>query len=217
MANNTCPQCGAPVPMRAGGMPYAVCGYCQTVIAREGMRDIGKSALLPYDISPIQLGTGGAVDGARFTVVGRVRWGWADGAWNEWLLQLSDGSTRWLGEAMGQFQILAEREDVAARLPADLRLGFTIEVDGQSLTATDIKTVTCLGAEGDLPFPTPADWQVESIDFRSPTGAALSVQRDKVGVSAYVGRYVDLPELRPSRLRAVEDWVIPDNLAETGR
>ena len=70
---------------------------------------------------------------------------------------------------------------------------------------------------GDLPFPTPADWQVESIDFRSPSGAALSVQRDKVGASAYVGRYVELAELRPSRLRAVEDWVMPDNLAEKGR
>lgn len=217
MANNTCPQCGAPVPMRSGGMPYAVCGYCQTVIARDGMREIGKAALLPYDISPIQLGTGGAVDGARFTVVGRVRWGWADGAWNEWLLQLSDGSTRWLGEAMGQFQLLAEREDVARRLPDTIPLGFTIEVDGETLAATDIKCVTCLGGEGDLPFPTPKDWQVESIDFRSASGAALSVQRNGLEVSAYAGRYVELPELRPSRLRTVEDWAIPDNLAETGR
>jgi hypothetical protein len=123
MANNACPQCGAPVPMRSGGMPYAVCSYCQTVIARDGMRDIGKAAVLPYDISPIQLGTG-VVDGARFTVVGRVRWGWADGAWNEWLLQLSDGTTRWLGEAMGQFQILTEREDVPARLPASIGWGM---------------------------------------------------------------------------------------------
>lgn len=212
MANNACPQCGAPVPMRSGGMPYAVCSYCQTVIARDGMRDIGKAAVLPYDISPIQLGTGGVVDGARFTVVGRVRWGWADGAWNEWLLQLSDGTTRWLGEAMGQFQILTEREDVSARLPASIRLGDEVEVDGQSLKATDVKTVTCLGGEGDLPFPTPKDWEVQSIDFRSATGAALSVQIDKVGATAYAGRYIELAELRPSRLRAIEGWTIPENL-----
>lgn len=216
MANNTCPQCGAPVPMRSGAMPYAVCGYCQTVIARDGMRDIGKAALLPYDISPIQLGTGGAVDGARFTVVGRVRWGWADGAWNEWLLQLSDGSTRWLGEAMGQFQILAEREDLLERFGA-FRVGDSMQVDGVTFIASDIKQVECLGAEGDLPFPTPNDWRIESVDFRSTTGAALSVQRDGGRLSAYMGRYVELAELRPSRLRAVEDWVIPDNLAETGR
>ena len=212
MANNACPQCGAPVPMRAGGMPYAVCAYCQTLIARDGMRDVGKAAALPYDISPIQLGTGGAVDGARFTVVGRVRWGWAEGAWNEWLLQLPDGSTRWLGEAMGQFQILTERDDVAARLPTAIALGDVVEVDGEAMMASDIKTVTCLGGEGDLPFPTPRDWQVQSIDFRSVSGLALSVQRDQVGPSAYVGRYVELADLKPSRLRAIDGWTIPEAL-----
>jgi len=95
VSDNLCPQCGAPVPVRGGGLPYAVCAYCQTVIARDGMAEIGTAASLPEDVSPIQLGTGGVVDGARFSVVGRVRWGWADGAWNEWLLQTSDGQALW--------------------------------------------------------------------------------------------------------------------------
>jgi len=192
-------------------MPYAVCGHCQTVIAREDAQAVGTAALLPYDISPIQLGTGGAVDGARFTVVGRVRWGWADGAWNEWLLQLSDGTTRWLGEAMGQFQILAERPDLG-EWPLPIRLGDTVRVDGQVLTASDIKQVECLGGEGDLPFPTPKDCRIESIDFRSPSGAALSVQRDGGRGMAYGGRYVELAELRPSRLRVIEGWAVPEGL-----
>lgn len=214
MADNLCPQCGAPVPTRGGGMPYAVCAYCQTVIARDGMRDLGKAALLPYDISPIQLGTGFALDGARVSVVGRVRWGWADGAWNEWLLQGTDGSTRWLGEAMGQFQLLEERADLASHplLSGALRVGDALDVDGHVLTASDVKEVTCLGGEGDLPFPTPADWRMTSVDFRNPDGMALSVQRDGVGVSAYSGRYVELADLKPSRLRSVEGWAVPEAL-----
>jgi hypothetical protein len=204
-----CPQCGAPVPMRGAGMPYAVCGSCQSVIARDGMAKVGTAASLPEDVSPIQLGTGGVWDGARFTVVGRVRWGWADGAWNEWLLQLTDGTTRWLGEAMGQFQLLAEREDVAASLGV-VALGDVVRVDGVDFIASDVKAVVCLGGEGDLPFPTPKDWSVESVDFRSPTGAALSVQRDGLRVSAYVGRYVELAQLRPSRLRVMDGWAVPE-------
>jgi len=61
-----------------------------------------------------------------------------------------------------------------------------------------------------LPFPTPKDWSVESVDFRSPTGAALSVQRDGLRVSAYVGRYVELAQLRPSRLRVMDGWAVPE-------
>jgi hypothetical protein len=196
--------------MRGGGLPYAVCAYCQTVIARDGMREIGTAATLPEDVSPWQLGSGGVVEGMRFSVVGRVRWGWADGSWNEWLLQLTDGSTRWLGEAMGQFQLLSERPDVAARIAGAAAVGDAIDVDGQRLVASDVKQVLCLGGEGDLPFPCAKDWSVTSADFRSPNGAALSVQQDAVGASAYVGRYVELAELSPSRLRKLEGWVLPE-------
>jgi hypothetical protein len=213
MAQMNCPQCGAPLPMRGGGLPYAVCAYCQAVVMRDGMSQVGTAAVLPYDISPIQLGTGGAVDGTRFTVVGRVRWGWSDGSWNEWLLQLSDGTTRWLGEAMGQFQVLAPREDLAERFSGPILLGSRAQVDGQNFTASDIKQVTCLGGEGDLPFACPKDWAVESIDFRSDTGAALSVQRDGGKVDVYSGRYVELAELKPSRLRVIEGWTMPEGLA----
>jgi hypothetical protein len=203
--------------MRGGGLPYAVCAYCQTVIARDGMAEVGKAATLPEDVSPLQLGVGGALDGVRFSIVGRVRWGWADGSWNEWLMQLSDGTTRWLGEAMGQFQVLTERGDVAGQLSGAIRLGDVLEVDGHRLVASDVKEVTCLGGEGDLPFPTPADWTMTSVDFRSPDGAALSVQRDAAGVSAYVGRYVELAELSPSRLRQLEGWALPEMLRDSGR
>ena len=106
-----CPSCGAEVPLRSAAMPYAVCAYCQSVVLREGddLQEIGKAAVLPFDVSPIQLGTTGEADGFMFQVVGRVRWGWSDGSWNEWLLNCSDGQHRWLGEAMGQFQLLSEK------------------------------------------------------------------------------------------------------------
>jgi hypothetical protein len=226
MADLLCPQCGAPVPLRSAAMPYAVCAHCQSVIRREsdadglGVTRIGEAASLPFDVSPIALGTRGTTpDGGMFTVAGRVRWGWGDGAWNEWLLALANGHYAWLGEAMGQFQYLVERPDLlghpliagfAAGQP--IPLGSVIEADGRIFTASDVKHAICLGAEGDLPFPTPREWAVDSIDFREPNGAALSVQRDPQGVTAYVGGYIDLPALRPKGLRQIEGWTLPEAL-----
>jgi len=116
---------------------------------------------------------------------------------------------------MGQFQLLTERADLASDpLIAGFAKGGAIRV-GDRLAgwqASDVKDVTCLGGEGDLPFPTPADWQMTSVDFRSPDGSALSVQRDPQGVSVYAGRYVELADLRPSRLRALDGWTIPEAL-----
>lgn len=222
MADLLCPQCGAPVPVRSAAMPYAVCAHCQSVILREGetATRIGEAASLPFDVSPIELGTRGmGPDGLAFSVAGRVRWGWGDGAWNEWLLNVPGGRLAWLGEAMGQFQWLSERTDL---LTHPLLQGFaagdpipldaTIDIDGRRFTASDVKHATCLGGEGDLPFPMPKDWSVDSVDFREDSGAALSVQRDAQGVSAYVGQYVELAALRPKGLRMIEGWTLPEVL-----
>ena len=218
MPQLNCPTCGAAVPLRSAAMPYAVCAYCQTLILREGedLRAIGKTAVLPFDVSPIQLGTTIEADGIRFTVVGRVRWGWTDGSWNEWMLQGGDGQTRWLGEAMGSFMVLKE---LPAVLDAPLAKAFaegqpiargaTFDAAGRSFRASDIKQAQCLGGEGDLPFPTPTDWTVTSIDFRSQDGAALNLQRDAEGTQAWFGEYSDLAALNPINARVIDGWTMP--------
>ena len=106
-----CPNCGAEVVFRSAGLPARICNYCRTMIVRsgEGVSAVGKAAELPFDVSPIQLGTRGRFEDHGFEVIGRVRWGWTDGSWNEWLLLFDDGSNAWLGEAMGQFMLLRER------------------------------------------------------------------------------------------------------------
>ena len=228
-AELSCPSCGAPVSLASAAVPYAVCGHCQTLILREGddLKAIGKSAVLPFDVSPIQIGTRGSADGQRFEVIGRVRWGWSDGSWNEWLLSVgpttSNGGTAWLGEAMGLYVLVAEAPELLetplGRQFAgghDIPLGATFDVSGARFTATDIKQAHSLGGEGQLPFPCPADWTMTNVDFRSEAGGALSFQRDADGVSAWLGRYVALDELKPLGLRKIAGWHIPDNLAATG-
>ncbi|NBC36747.1 DUF4178 domain-containing protein [Novosphingobium sp. FSY-8] len=216
-----CPSCGAPVAQRSAAMPYAVCPYCRGVIrwSSAGAESVGQAAELPFDVSPIQIGTGGALDGARFSVVGRVRWAWADGGWNEWLLAMADGTHRWLAEAMGQFQILEEcpQADTAPELAGfaaggELPLGTLVTLNGLYFVVSDSKIITCVGAEGDLPFATPAGWKMHSVDFREGEGRSLSVQRDEGGMAAYLGRYVELADLNPTNLRAIEGWDIPEAL-----
>ena len=228
-AELSCPSCGAPVTLVHAALPYAVCGHCQTLILRDGddLKAIGKSAVLPFDVSPIQIGTRGEADGQRFEVIGRVRWGWSDGSWNEWLLQVGGNTSRdgtaWLGEAMGMYVLTAEAPELLETpvgrqfaSGAGVQLGETIEVAGAHFTTTDIKQAHSLGGEGQLPFPCPADWTMTNVDFRSAQGGALSLQRDGQGASAWLGRYVALDELKPVGLRKIAGWDIPKALASTG-
>ena len=213
-----CPSCGAPVPVRSAALPYVTCAYCQTLIRRDGdgLSAIGKSAVLPFDVSPLQLGTTGAYGTIRFTVVGRVRWGWADGAWNEWLCDCSDGTPRWLGEAMGVFMLTEEHPELLDR--PELKIirsgiepprGTRLTLNDEEFEAVDVKTARCLGSEGDLPRPTPAGAELLNIDFTGTRGGAISLQRDADGPSAWLGVWLNLAELNPANLRALDGWTIP--------
>ncbi len=226
MPDISCPSCGAAVPLRRAAAPYVVCPQCQSLLSRgdgpqnDDVQAIGQAAVLPFDVSPVMIGTRGTADGIAFEVVGRVRWGWTDGAWNEWLLALADGTTRWLGEAMGTFMLLNEAtqalDDPAIRAFATggtIAPGTTVTVAGQDFVAADVKAARCLGAEGQLPFAAPAGHAVTSIDFRNPTGASLSIQRDGDETGVWIGRYVDLTRLAPTGLRRFDDWAMPEGLS----
>ena len=219
MLTVNCPNCGAAVTFRSAALPSRICDYCQTILVRagDGVEAVGKAASLPFDVSPIQIGTRGTFDNEGFEVIGRVRWGWTDGSWNEWLLLFDGGTHAWLGEAMGQYMMLRERPlgDISSEAVSlvaageDVPIGVTAEIDGETLTAADARPATCIAAEGELPFTAPAGWSIYSVDFRSPSGRCASLQKEEAGSSFYDGRYVTLAELAPRNLRDLEGWPKP--------
>lgn len=219
MLKVACPNCGAEVTFRSAALPSRVCDYCQTILVRsgDGVEAVGKAAALPFDVSPIRMGMRGRVDERGFEVIGRVRWGWTDGSWNEWLLLFDDGTDAWLGEAMGQFMLLRERpldqisdgKIHALAAGEDVPVGTEVFVDDAKLIVSDAREATCIAAEGELPFRAPAGWTIFSVDLRSPSGRCASLQRDGDTASFYDGRYVTLAEIRPQGLRAIEGWPMP--------
>ncbi len=222
MESLNCPSCGAALPVRDPALPYSTCAYCQTLVRRGAgtVEAVGTVAALPPDVSPIQIGTTTTHDGIAATVVGRVRWGWTDGSWNEWFLRAADGRAFWLGEAMGMYMLTSEYPAVldvpAIKNFADgnpMARDCTVKAGGKWLTATDIKEARCLGSEGDLPFATLPGRTLLNVDFRGAEGEALSVQRDADGTTAWLGVWTDLAGLKPANLRQIEGWTIPKALA----
>jgi hypothetical protein len=214
-----CPNCGAEVNFRSAALPAVVCAYCRTLVVRQGdgVMKLGTAAALPFDVSPIQIGTSGRFEGIGFDVVGRVRWGWTDGGWNEWVLFFADGSTAWLGEAMGQFMLQRERPMAEVHAKAiralakgeKVSVGTKAQVGDVALFVADAREARCIAAEGELPSRIPPGWTVYSVDFRSPSGACATLQRDEQEATFYMGRYVSLAELQPMNLRRIEGWSLP--------
>jgi Domain of unknown function (DUF4178) len=219
MAALACPQCGNELSFASPALPVKVCGSCRSLVLRKDrdLERVGEAAVLPFDISPIQIMTTGRWNNMGFTVLGRIRWGWAEGSWNEWLVEFSNNTHGWLGEAMGDFMLLREQpidlwgdsslsKLVAGESPT---IGESVDIGGVTYTVTDIKHAHILASEGDLPFKATSDWTIDSIDFRSTTSACASFQRDEDGASFYTGDALSLGDLQLKNLRTIDGWKVP--------
>ena len=217
MAN--CPNCGAGISFRSIDLPVRVCDHCHSSIVRteDALVSMGKVAEVPEDVSPLQIGVRGR-DGARsFELIGRVRWRWSDGGWNEWLALFDNGSTGWIGEAMGRYMLLREVASTGLggaverglRAGAQIIVGTEAVIDGLNYRVTDVKEATCAGSEGELPFNTPPGFSMPSVDLMAADGHCASIQQDGGEVKVYAGRYVTLADLKVTGLRAFDGWPMP--------
>lgn len=218
MAEFACPQCGAPIAFRAADLPVRICDYCRTAVARDGetLRKVGTSAIVPEDVSPLQIGARGRCDDRAFELVGRVRWRWSDGAWNEWLALYGDGGIAWLGEAMGRYMLLAEvpapGNNVVVRSIANAQapqVGRESTIAGVKYRVADVKRVTCVASEGALPAPTATGTSALSVDLMTTDERCASIQREGDETHVYTGRYVTLADLAMTGLRAFDGWPMP--------
>jgi len=219
MLEAVCPNCGAPVRFRSADLPVKVCDHCRSSLIRgaESLQAVGKIAEVPDDVSPLQLGTRGRDGDRRFELVGKVRWRWSDGAWNEWLALFDDNKFGWLGESMGRFMLLQPVSVIVGnRLIETIRedkpvaVGATSTIDDVDYIVADVKDVTCVGGEGELPFSTPAGLAMVSVDLMTGDGRCASIQKDRGDVAVYIGRYVTLADISATNLRAFEGWPMPN-------
>lgn len=214
-----CPQCGAGLSFRSADLAAKVCPYCRSMLVRDGdaLARVGEAAEVPDDVSPLQLGVRAQDGEAGFELVGRVRWRWTDGGWNEWFLLFDDGAAGWLSEAGGRHMLTrpavnrGSRTGVVRSIAAGKAAAMNAEaqIDGTRYVVSDAREAVCVGAEGDLPFAAVAGTRAYSVDLAGPDGACASVQRENGRTEAYVGRFVTLADLRPRGLRRFEGWPLP--------
>lgn len=220
MVRTNCPSCGAELVFRASFSVFAVCAYCGSTVVRtdRDVAAIGVMADLPDEMTPLQVGTELSHGGGHYTLVGRVRMAWADGAWNEWYMV--DGETAgWLAEAQGFLAVSFEQPLAGARglddgaVPA---LDTLVAVGGKTYRVTDIKEALCVGSEGELPFRAPRGRTATYADMLGEAAGFASLEQDEDGRRLYAGAYVGFDQLALRNLRAVAGWSPPTTPPDSG-
>ena len=128
----SCPNCGAPIEFLWSSAVQTVCAHCRSVLVRHDvdLRKVGEVADLPFDSSPIQIGTTGRFEGDAFTVTGRIVYEYEQGTWNEWHLAFADNTSGWLSDAQAEYavsRLAPQPGDAALRRRGHDRTAFRVQ------------------------------------------------------------------------------------------
>lgn len=200
-----CPSCGAALPTRNPGIVVAACEYCGTAVTwdADAVRDSGRKSRLPQGFTRLYTGAMGTLKGHRFVVLGRVRYSWGRGFWDEWCCQLldeglvdqaddQDPQRVWITE--DDHELSAETGRGVAQVETLTEPGQRITLQGHSFIVEELGEAECVGIEGQLPRDVlPGETyryaDGSSLDGRYTVG--LEWDRDDGQATVFVGHWVN--------------------------
>lgn len=193
-----CSSCGAQVHIYSRASVQAVCPFCRSTLVRTDVQwdTVGKMAVLADDLSPFFVGMRGKYKQTTFTIIGRVQQKFDEGVWNEWLLQLDNRRTAWLGEGSGLFYLTVPSTSTEA-LPefANLSLGQQLSLDGKYYSVSNIEKASCIATEGEIPFAASPGESSHLVDLTGAEGNFASLDYSDDIPKLYTGKTVNLNEL----------------------
>ncbi|VAX42066.1 hypothetical protein MNBD_PLANCTO02-1561 [hydrothermal vent metagenome] len=216
MKQFSCPSCGADITAQSQHVNLVICPSCQTsvLVDEKAVKISGKMSLLAVTSGPLFVKGTGTLGKRRFTVLGRVRYGYEAGFWDEWYLSFESGEFSWISEDELNYtfekrtSLKSSPIDYASATPGDF-----ITIGKEKLHIDEKGIAICEGAEGELPFVVEEGEKVPYLDLSSgKLFATLEYELDG-NITLYHGRRLNLERLRMD-LTAEEMGLAPAVLSE---
>jgi ribosomal protein S27E len=203
----TCPTCGAAATVRSPFAKMSVCSQCSSTLwlDKSGVKAGPKMSAPAPAISGLFLGAEGKIREASFRVIGRLRYKYERGFWDEWLLLKGDGKPVWLSEDEGDLSL--EREySFKGELPPfeQTRIENLYQLSGHPFFVEEKGTAVCDSGEGELPFPIEPGEKIPYLEGRIDKRPA-TLEYDEDGPRLFLGSYLPMEQLEideASRLSA---------------
>jgi len=161
-----CPSCGAPLELSYRAAKVVVCNYCgqTSFINASQLEPYGGTKVLLADYGSLfTLHQRGKIKNLSFETMGRLRFAYYEGFWDEWLVLLNKSEEAWLQEDEGELTLFRKAK-VDGAIPAfdDIKVGQTVTLQlwlpdknkagTYPIFIVEKHKANIQGGEGELPF-----------------------------------------------------------------
>ncbi len=191
-----CPNCGAGLTPPREAAAVVVCEFCNaySLVHKGELSLAGKQAPLAEIPSLLEVGATGKLFGRPFTAIGRVRYDYEDGLWDEWSLFFEDGSMGWLQEDEGELTLFEERIVHPEETDLDVSVGSQVPVAGHLIFVTEVGDAKLLGGQGQITSYLSPGQCFAYVDGTSSGRQAVAMSTSGMTV-LYLGRPVEPGDL----------------------
>jgi hypothetical protein len=166
----SCPSCGGEVQVRSIFSKSVICAYCgQTSYLNVNQLEAkGTKSLLADYGSNFAVGLKGKVQNQPFQVIGRLRFDYEEGFWDEWavIINQKEDEIYWLEESEGRLTLLKSSVVVPSKAPnyKNIKIGSEIKFEGSKIFIRAKSKATLSGGEGELPLEVIKGAQTDFVD-----------------------------------------------------
>lgn len=189
MTSINCASCGAPVEITNRFSKVLVCGYCGThlKVDEAGIAVAGKYPKLANFPSIFHVGSRGTILGRPFTALGRIRYKYQGGHFDEWFIDY-DGDRAWFTEDDGTYTLYTDLFE-AVEIPdiRTMKAGQNILVGDRKVMVKEKGKAVVEGGEGELSFYVEPGSEVTYLDAVAE-GKKVSIEYTEDEVEMFLGR-----------------------------
>ena len=191
---HNCPQCGDALTIYFKYSKLVQCSSCGSSIFLEddGVRLIGQSAVLSPEPSLIQLHKAFIYKKKSYLPIGKIRYSYGRGFWEEWFLKDEKNKEFWLSIDEGDFVL---QEKVKLELPKKSYGEFRLGSKQGKYLVTEKDTGTCVGFEGELPQSIELNEKHKYIHLSLGHGKLVTVEFTKALTETFRGEWIDPLEI----------------------
>lgn len=185
-----CPQCGDTLDIHFKWTKLVQCSSCGSSIflEDEGVAHIGETSTLSPEPSLLKLNDPIRIKNQTYVPLGKVRYAYGRGFWEEWFLKSDDNREYWLSIDEGDF-VLEHKMSISLpfKSPHVVKVGKRY---GDFL-ATEKGKGKCVGFEGELPMVITLGKVHQYIHLSKGGGKLVTVEFTNQVDEIFVGEWID--------------------------